>query len=163
MPNVLTGKCVVLGVSGGIAAYKSADVVSRLVKLGACVRVVMTENACRFVMPITFETLSGCRVSVDQFDRAFEIEHIALAKQADVLLIAPATGNIIAKVANGIADDLLSSVALAMPAPILIAPAMNAQMWRAPATQENVEILKMRGVYFVGPASGRLAGGHKIL
>ena len=161
MPNVLTGKCVVLGISGGIAAYKAADLVSRLVKMGACVRVVMTENACRFVAPITFETLSGSKTYVDQFDRAYEIEHISLAKQADVLLIAPATGNIIAKIANGIADDLLSSVALAMPAPIMIAPAMNSQMYRAQATQDNIATLKKRGVHFVGPKSGRLACGDE--
>ncbi|MEG1605747.1 MAG: bifunctional phosphopantothenoylcysteine decarboxylase/phosphopantothenate--cysteine ligase CoaBC [Clostridia bacterium] len=157
----LAGRCVVVGVSGGIAAYKAAEVVSRLKKEGACVRVVMTENACRFVAPITFETLSGGPVCVSQFDRAYEIEHIALAKQADVMVVAPATANVLGKCAGGIADDLLTTTLMAMPAPILFAPAMNAAMWRSPANQHNVETLRSRGFSFIGPESGQLACGDE--
>ncbi len=156
---MLSNKCVVLGVTGGIAAYKACEIVSRLKKLNANVRVVMTEHACRFVAPLTFETLSGNQVYVSQFDKNWEIEHISLAKSADLMLIAPATANIIGKMANGIADDLLSTTAMAMKAPILMAPAMNTAMWKNVATQHNVEILAERGVRYVGPESGFLACG----
>lgn len=158
---MLSGKCVVLGVSGGIAAYKAADIVSRLKKLGARVRVVLTEHACRFFTPITFETLSGEPAYVDQFDRSFEIEHISLAKSADLFLIAPATANVIGKIACGIADDLLTTVFLATTCPVLVAPAMNNAMWRADAVRQNVEVLKARGVHFVGPGVGHLACGDE--
>lgn len=160
MPE-LTGKCVVLGVTGGIAAYKAAEVVSRLGKMGAKVRVVMTQNATRFITPITLQTLSGQRVYVDTFDESWEIGHIALAKEADLLLIAPATANILGKMAAGIADDLLSTTAMAVHgrAPILCAPAMNSGMWRSPANQQNIETLTRRGVQWVGPARGHLACG----
>lgn len=156
---MLAEKRIVLGVSGGIAAYKACDLVSRLRKRGAQARVVLTKHACEFVPPLTFETLSGNRAYTDAFDRKFEIEHIALAKWADAMVVAPATANALAKMAAGIADDLLSTTLLAVAAPILVAPAMNAAMWRHPATQENVRRLARRGVRFVGPEAGRLACG----
>lgn len=157
----LEGKNVVLGVTGGIAAYKSCEVVSRLRKLGAEVYVVMTENACRFVQPLTFETLSGHPVVSDTFRRpeTWEVEHVALAKRADVFLIAPATANILAKMACGLADDMLSTTVLATRAPVLVAPAMNTGMWENAATRANVETLRKRGVKFVGPEGGHLACG----
>ncbi len=158
---MLEGKCVVLGVTGGIAAYKACEIVSRLKKLNANVRVVMTEHACRFVQPLTFETLSGNQAAVSAFEHSFEIEHISLAKAADILLIAPATANIIGKMAHGIADDLLSTTAMAVTCPILIAPAMNCAMYRSAALQENLETLKNRGVLTVGPESGHLACGDE--
>ena len=156
---MLQGKRVVLGVTGGIAAYKACDLVSRLKKQGAEVRVVLTEHACKIVPPLTFETLSGNAACTDTFAPRRELEHIALAKWADAFVIAPATANCLAKLANGIADDLLSTTALAMTAPMLIAPAMNANMWRHPATQANVKTLVARGARLVGPASGHLACG----
>ena len=159
MAVLLKDKRVVLGVTGGIAAYKACDLVSRLVKRGAQVRVVLTEHACRFVPPLTFETLSGNPAYSETFAPRAEMEHIALSKWADLFVIAPCTANVIAKLAAGIGDDLLSTTALAMTAPMLIAPAMNANMWRHPATRENVETLKKRGAKLVGPASGRLACG----
>ena len=158
---MLEGKCVVLGVTGGIAAYKACEIVSRLKKLHANVRVVLTEHACRFVQPLTFETLSGNQVAVSAFEHSFEIEHISLAKAADLLLIAPATANIIGKMAHGIADDLLSTTAMAVVCPILIASAMNCAMYRSAALQENLETLKGRGVLTVGPESGHLACGDE--
>lgn len=152
---------VVLGVTGGIAAYKSAELVSRLRKAGISVHVIMTEHATHFVAPLTFETLSNHPVVTDTFARpeTWEVEHIALAKRADVFVIAPATANIMAKLACGIADDMLSTTALATKAPMLIAPAMNTGMWTAEATQHNAAVLKARGVYFVGPEGGFLACG----
>ena len=156
---MLSGKTVVLGVSGGIAAYKAVEVVSRLKKLGANVRVVMTKNACEFVAPLTFETISGSPVYVDSFVRAWEIEHISLAKSADLMLIAPATANVIGKIANGIADDLLTTTVMAMLKPILIAPAMNAVMYRSDANQANLALLSERGMHFIGPDTGNLACG----
>ena len=156
-----TGKEVVLGVTGGIAAYKSAEVVSRLRHLGINVNVIMTKNATEFVAPLTFETLSANPVVTDTFNRPerWEVEHVALAKKADVFVIAPATANILAKMACGIADDMLSTTVLATRAPVLVAPAMNTGMWTAEATQKNVAVLKQRGVHFVGPDSGILACG----
>ena len=152
---------VVLGVTGGIAAYKSAAIVSRLRKSGIQVHVIMTENATRFVAPLTFETLSNHPVVTDTFARpeTWEVEHIALAKRAEVFVIAPATANIIAKLAHGLADDMLSTTALATKAPLLIAPAMNTGMWTAEATQKNVQLLRDRGVQFIGPEGGFLACG----
>lgn len=157
----LTGKEVVLGVTGGIAAYKSAEVVSRLRHLGIHVNVIMTKNATEFVAPLTFETLSANPVVTDTFDRPerWEVEHVALAKKADVFVIAPATANILAKMVCGIADDMLSTTVLATKAPVLVAPAMNTGMWTADATQQNVQTLKQRGIHFVGPDSGILACG----
>ena len=156
---MLDGKRVVLGVTGGIAAYKACDLVSRLRKAGCEVRVVLTEHAARFVPPLTFETLSGNAACTDTFAPRRELEHIALAKWADAFVIAPATANCLAKLANGIADDLLSTTALAMTAPLLIAPAMNANMWRHPATQANLGALLSRGAVTVGPGTGHLACG----
>ena len=156
---MLTGKKIVVGVTGGIAAYKACDLVSRLKKRGAQVRVVLTEHACQFVQPLTFETLSGNPAYTDSFDRKYEIEHVALAKWADLLLIAPATANCMAKMACGIADDLLSTTCLAVRCPVLLAPAMNSAMWRNPATQANLALLRSRGLRFVGPVAGHLACG----
>lgn len=158
---MLNGKCVVLGVTGGIAAYKACEIVSRLKKLHANVRVVLTEHACRFVQPLTFETLSGNQVAVSAFEHSYEIEHISLAKAADLLLIAPATANIIGKMAHGIADDLLSTTAMAVTCPVLLAPAMNCAMYKSAACQENLSLLKARGVLTVGPESGHLACGDE--
>lgn len=157
----LTGREIVLGVTGGIAAYKSAEIVSRLRHLGAHVNVIMTRNATQFVAPLTFETLSANPVVTDTFDRPerWEVEHVALAKKAEIFVIAPATANIMAKMACGIADDMLSTTVLATKAPILIAPAMNTGMWTAPATQANIAVLRERGCHFVGPDSGILACG----
>ena len=154
-------KCVVLGVTGGIACYKSCELVSRLVKAGVDVYVIMTEHATKLVQPLTFQTLSKHPVAVDTFQpvNAFEVEHIALAQRADLFLIAPATANILAKMAHGIADDMLSTTVLATKAPILVAPAMNTGMWENPATQENIRTLQKRGVQLCGPEGGRLACG----
>ena len=159
----LTGREIVLGVTGGIAAYKSAEVVSRLRHLGANVHVIMTKNATEFVSPLTFQTLSANQVVTDTFQAPeyWNVEHVALAKLAEVFVIAPATANIIAKMASGIADDMLSTTVLATKAPVLIAPAMNTGMWTAEATRENVQKLKTRGVHFVGPDSGILACGDE--
>ena len=159
----LTGKEIVLGVTGGIAAYKAAEVVSRLRKQGANVHVIMTENARQFITPLTLETLSGNPVVYHTFERpaTWEVEHIALAKRAEVFVIAPATANILAKMACGIADDMLSTTVLATKAPVLVAPAMNTGMWTAPATRQNVETLRQRGVGFVGPEAGFLACGDE--
>lgn len=159
--KALEGKQIVLGITGGIAAYKACDLCSRLRKAGADVFVIMTKNACQFVAPLTFETLSNHPVVTDTFERpdTWEVEHVALAKRADLFVIAPATANIMAKMAHGIADDMLSTTVLATRAPILIAPAMNTGMWENIVTRENAEILRNRGVHFVGPEGGYLACG----
>ena len=161
MMTTLEGRQVVLGVTGGIAAYKACELTSRLRKAGAQVYVIMTKNACEFVAPLTFETLSNHPVATDTFDRpaTWEVEHIALAKRAEVFVIAPATANILAKMAHGIADDMLSTTVLATRAPVLAAPAMNTGMWENAATRENVKTLVSRGVRFVGPEGGFLACG----
>ena len=156
---MLTGRRVVVGVTGGIAAYKACELVSRLKKRGAEVRVVLTEHACQFVAPLSFETLSGNPAYTDSFDRKYEIGHVSLAKWADLFIVAPATANCMAKMACGIADDLLSTTFLAMTAPVLLAPAMNCAMWRNAATQANLRTLLERGVRTVGPESGHLACG----
>ena len=158
---MLKGKHVVLGVTGGIAAYKACEVVSRLRKLHAEVDVIMTENATRMIQPITFETLSNRPVCVDTFSRieSWDVKHISLAQKADVMVVAPATANILAKMAHGIADDMLSTTLLATKAPILVAPAMNTGMWTAEVTQSNLQTLLKRGVHTVGPDSGFLACG----
>ncbi|MDD5899181.1 MAG: bifunctional phosphopantothenoylcysteine decarboxylase/phosphopantothenate--cysteine ligase CoaBC [Clostridia bacterium] len=158
---MLSGKHVVLGVTGGIAAYKACEVVSRLRKLHAEVDVIMTENATRLVQPLTFETLSNRPVCVDTFARveSWDVKHISLAQKADIMVVAPATANLMAKLAHGIADDMLSTTLLATKAPILIAPAMNTGMWTADATQQNLQTLISRGVKTVGPGSGFLACG----
>ena len=159
----LTGKEIVLGVTGGIAAYKSAEIVSRLRHSGANVHVIMTRNATEFVAPLTFQTLSANQVVTDTFEAPeyWNVEHVALAKLADIFVVAPATANILAKMASGIADDMLSTTLLATKAQILVAPAMNTGMWTAPATQNNVKVLKERGVRMIGPESGMLACGDE--
>jgi len=158
-------KTILLGVTGSIAAYKAADLASRLTKAGHDVHVVMTANATEFVTPLTFQTLSRNAVTTGIFGEkeSWNPGHIALADRADILLIAPATANVIAKLANGIADDALTSIALASLAPLLIAPAMNGKMWMHPATQENVARLKSRGAKFIGPEKGLLACGYEGL
>ena len=158
---MLKGRKIVLGVTGGIAAYKACDLVSRLKKQGAQVRVVLTQHACQFVPPLTFETLSGNAAYTDAFDRKYEIGHVSLAKWGELFIVAPATANAMAKFACGIADDLLSTTFLAMQGQVLIAPAMNTAMWKNAATQANLETLKARGVRFVGPESGFLACGDE--
>ncbi|MBQ8082124.1 MAG: bifunctional phosphopantothenoylcysteine decarboxylase/phosphopantothenate--cysteine ligase CoaBC [Clostridia bacterium] len=161
MASVQVQKCIVLGVTGGIAAYKACEVASRLVKGGFSVYTIMTENATKLVAPLTFQTLTKHPVVTDTFAPpvTFEVEHIALAQRADLFLIAPATANILAKLAHGIADDMLSTTALATRAPLLLAPAMNTGMWDNAATQANVRLLKDRGARFVGPEGGLLACG----
>ena len=159
----LTGREIVLGVTGGIAAYKSAELVSRLRHLGARVHVIMTRNATEFVSPLTFQTLSANQVVTDTFraPEYWNVEHVALAKLAEVFVIAPATANIMAKMAAGIADDMLSTTVLATKAPVLLAPAMNTGMWTAEATRANIKVLHERGVRFVGPDTGMLACGDE--
>ena len=161
MSSEMKKPCVVLGVTGGIAVYKACELLRLLQKRGIDVFVVMTKNACRFVAPLTFETLSGHPVAVDTFDRpqTWEVEHIALAKRADLFLIAPATANIMGKMACGIADDMLSTTVMATRAPVLVAPAMNTGMWENAAVQQNVKTLRARGVEIVAPVSGHLACG----
>lgn len=158
---ILKNKTILLGVSGGIAAYKSASLASLLVKAGVSVHVIMTENAKNFINPITFETLTGHKCISDTFDRNFEfqVEHVALAKKADVIMVAPATANVIAKLAHGIADDMLTTTILASKAPKLIAPAMNTGMYENPVTQDNLKLLAKYGMTIITPASGRLACG----
>ena len=161
MPSEMKKPCVVLGVTGGIAVYKACELLRLLQKRGIDVFVVMTQNACRFVAPLTFETLSGHPVAVDTFGRpqTWEVEHIALAKRADLFLIAPATANIMGKMACGIADDMLSTTVMATRAPVLVAPAMNTGMWENAAVQQNIKTLRARGVEIVAPVSGHLACG----
>ena len=158
---MLQGKTVLLGVTGGIAAYKAATLASALVKLRACVEVVMTEHATRFIAPLTFEQLTGNRVSVDTFDRNFvhQVEHISLARRSDLVMIAPATANVCAKLAHGVADDMLTTTVLACRCPKLIAPAMNTNMFENPVTQDNLDTLRRYGWEVIAPASGRLACG----
>ena len=152
--------CALVCVTGCIAAYKSCEVVRLLQKADMRVKVLMTEHATKFVGPVTFRALTHEKVAIGLFDDpADPIHHISLAQEADVVVVAPATANIIAKMAHGIADDLMSTTLLATPAPILVAPAMNAGMWRAAATQENMAVLRQRGVAVVGPGSGYLACG----
>ena len=159
--NMLTGKTVVLGVTGSIAAYKMANVASMLVKLHADVQVIMTENATNFINPITFETLTGNKCLVDTFDRNFQysVEHVSLAKKADVFLLAPASANVIGKVAGGIADDMLTTTFMACKCPKLIAPAMNTNMHENPILQDNLKKCEHYGMQIIAPASGRLACG----
>ncbi|MBI5380113.1 MAG: bifunctional phosphopantothenoylcysteine decarboxylase/phosphopantothenate--cysteine ligase CoaBC [Nitrospirae bacterium] len=161
----LAGKRVVLGVTGSIAAYKAADLVRRLREQGAEVRIILSRHALAFVGPLTFQTLSGHGVFLDREEEAIggeddaAIRHIALAREADLLLIAPATANLLGKLAHGIADDLLSSTALAVTCPILVAPAMNTVMWQHPAVQSNLSLLQSRGVLVAAPEEGPLACG----
>lgn len=158
---MLKDKTVVIGVSGGIAVYKTLDVVSRLRKLGVNVNVIMTKSATEFVTPLSFQSLSQNYVVCDMFEdpKTWDVEHISLAKRADVFLIAPATANVIGKIANGIADDMLTTTVMATKAKVLIAPAMNTNMYENPILQRNINTLKESGYNFVEPESGRLACG----
>lgn len=158
---MLKGKTVVLGVTGGIAAYKSAALTSLLVKAGAQVQVIMTEHARQFIAPLTFESLTGRRCLTDTFDRNHEYstEHVELAKEADVVMIAPATANIIAKIAHGMADDMLTTTVLACDCPKIVAPAMNTRMYENPVTQDNMRKLEEYGMTIAHPTSGHLACG----
>ena len=158
---MLKGKKIVLGITGGIAAYKSAALTSLLIKSGADVQVIMTEHAREFIAPLTFEALTNRRCLTDTFDRNHEYstEHVELAKEADAVLIAPATANVMAKLAHGIADDMLTTTVLACGCPKVIAPAMNTRMYENPATRENMDTLRRHGMTVVEPASGRLACG----
>jgi len=159
--DIVRGKKVALGISGGIAAYKAAEVVRGLQKAGCAVRVAMTARACEFISPLTFRALSGEHVIVDDYapDNPDPIAHITFSQTVDLLLIAPATANIIGKFANGVADDFLTSTYLASTASVLIAPAMNTSMWEHPATQRNVQRLKSDGVFFIEPDAGEMACG----
>jgi len=162
---MLKGKNILIGVCGGIAIYKICDLVNKLKYKGANVEVIMTNNATRFVTPLTFQTLSGNPVYVDMFELIskdkWEISHISLAEKCDLLVIAPATANIIGKIASGIADDLLTTVVLSTKSPILIAPAMNNNMWLNKIVVGNVQKLKSLGFKFIGPSYGELACGKK--
>jgi phosphopantothenoylcysteine decarboxylase / phosphopantothenate---cysteine ligase len=160
---MLAGKTIVVGVTGGIAAYKAAELVRLLVKDGAFVRVIMTKNAQEFITPLTLQTLSGNPVATETFNltQESEIGHIRLADTADLILIAPASADVIGKLAHGIADDLLTTVLLATMAPVLVAPAMNVHMYAHPAVQENIRILAQRGYRFVEPGEGFLACGYE--
>src|SRR6186997_701226 len=150
---------IALGVCGGIAAYKAVEVLRGLQRAGCAVRVAMTKRACEFVQPLTFRALSGSHVIVDDYapENPDPIAHITFSQTIDLLIVAPATANIIAKFANGVADDFLTSTYLACTAPVLIAPAMNTTMWEQPATQRNVKQLKKDGVHFIEPVAGELA------
>jgi phosphopantothenoylcysteine decarboxylase len=160
-----SGKHVILGVTGSIAAYKAVDLASLLVKQGCEVRVVLTADAQRFITPLPFKTMSRHPVVTDLYDEeeGWKPAHISMADEADLFLVAPATANFLAKMAHGIADDALSCIALALnpSAPILVAPAMNGKMWQHPATQQNVAALKARGVEMIGPDEGMLSCGYE--
>ncbi len=158
---MLAGKHIILGVSGSIAAYKIASLASMLVKQKADITVIMTQNATNFINPITFETLTGNKCLVDTFDRNFQysVEHVSLAKQADVFLVAPASANVIAKAAHGLADDMLTTTLLACTCPKIIAPAMNTRMFQNPVVQDNLELLQKYDMEVIHPASGYLACG----
>ena len=160
---MLKNKKIVLGITGGIAAYKAAELVRELVRGGAEIFVIMTRSAQAFVTPLTFQTLSGNKVATDLFSlvEESEIGHISLADRADVLVIAPATANVIGKIAGGIADDLLTTVVMATKAPVLLAPAMNVHMWENPICQENIRNLGARGYHFIEPEAGELACGYE--
>ena len=158
---MLTGKSVVLGVTGSIAAYKMANLASMLVKLNADVHVIMTQNATHFITPMTFETLTNNKCIVDTFDRNFnfDVKHVSLAKRGDLFLVAPCTANVIGKVANGICDDMLTTTIMATKAPVLFSPAMNTGMWENPVLQDNLRKLKHYGYHVIEPVVGRLACG----
>ena len=158
---MLKGKTVVLGISGSIAAYKIASLASRLKKLHADIQIIMTKNATQFITPVTLESLTGSKCLVDTFDRnfQFQVEHVSLAKKADIFLLAPATANVIAKVAHGLADDMLTTTFLACKCPKYLSPAMNTQMYENPITQDNLKICQSYGIHVIDPAVGYLACG----
>jgi len=158
-------KVIVLGITGSIAAYKAAEIASQLTKLGHSVHTIFTAGATHFITPLTLQTLTHNPVITGLFDEEIRLSptHVKLADAADLLLIAPATANILAKLAHGLADDALTATTLATHAPVLVAPAMNGKMWSHPATQENVRILQQRGVHFIGPEKGLLACGYEGL
>ncbi len=162
-PSPGRGSRVVLGVSGGIAAYKAAEIIRGLVRHGCDVHVLMTAHAREFITPLTLQTLSGHPVLTSQWDLAAgaDIQHIALARDLDLFLVAPATANALAKMANGLADDFLSTFHLAVTAPVAVAPAMNLWMWEHPATRRNVDTLRERGVLIIDPGVGELACGDE--
>lgn len=157
--STLSGKQIVLGVSGSIAAYKSVELLRRLTSLGASVKVVLTPSACRFVPPLSFQVLSGHPVYSEPFEPREEVLHLSLAEEADLILIAPATAHFLAKAALGLADDLLSTLLLGARSPLVVAPAMDGGMWEHPAVQQHAQILRDRGVRLIGPVSGPLASG----
>ena len=154
---MLTGKTIVLGVTGSIAAYKTANLASMLVKLNADVHVIMTQNATQFITPMTFETLTNNKCIVDTFDRnfSFDVKHVSLAKRADLFMVAPCTANVIGKVAGGICDDMLTTTIMATKAPVIFAPAMNTGMWENAILQDNLLKLKHYGYYIIEPVVGR--------
>lgn len=159
----LEGKTIVLGVTGSIAAYKAADITSQLTKLGARVFPILTENATRFIQPLTLQVLARNPAATDLWEEesGWQPGHIEIADQADLLLVAPATANTIGIFANGLAPDLLSSIHLATPAPVMLAPAMNGKMLAHPSTQQNLKLLRERGYHFIEPESGMLACGYE--
>ena len=154
---------IVVGITGGIAAYKACSIINYFKSEGANIDVIMTKNACEFITPLTIETLSGNKVVADMFERPdyIDVKHISLARKADLFLIVPATANIIGKVANGIADDMLSTTIMATKAPVIFAPAMNNGMYENPIVQDNLEKLKSYGYKIVEPATGHLACGYE--
>ena len=158
---MLTGKTIVLGVTGSIAAYKIANLASMLVKLNADVHVIMTQNATKFITPMTFETLTNNKCIVDTFDRnfSFDVKHVSLAKRGDLFMVAPCTANVIGKVAGGICDDMLTTTIMATKAPVLFAPAMNTGMWENAILQDNLQKLQRFGYHIIQPVVGRLACG----
>ena len=158
---MLKGKTIILGVTGSIAAYKTATLASSLKKMGADVHVLMTENAANFINPITFESLTGNKCLIDTFDRnfQFQVEHVSIAKRADAVMIAPASANVIGKIAHGIADDMLTTTVMACKCPVMISPAMNTNMYKNPILQDNLKILKHYGYEVIEPACGYLACG----
>lgn len=154
---------IIIGITGGIAAYKACGIVSYLKQQGANINVIMTKNSCNFITPLTLETLSKNKVIVDMFEEEdySEVKHISLARKADLMLIIPATANIIGKIANGIADDMLSTTIMATKAPVIFAPAMNNQMFENPIVQDNLKKLKAYGYKIIEPATGLLACGYE--
>ena len=162
---MLKNKNIVIGITGGIACYKVCEIISYLVRAGANVDVIMTKNATEFITPLTVETLSKNKVVIDMFENKshVEVEHISLARKADLMLIVPATANIIGKVANGIADDMLSTTIMATTSKVIFAPAMNNEMYNNKIVQSNIEKLKKYGYEFINPVEGNLACGYKAI
>ena len=162
---MLKNKNIVIGITGGIACYKICEIISYLVKDGANVDVIMTKNATKFITPLTIETLSKNKVVIDMFEKKehIEVEHISLARKADLILIAPATANVIGKIANGIADDMLSTTIMATTSKVVFAPAMNNEMYNNKIVQDNIKKLKKYGYQFINPVEGNLACGYKAI